>query len=121
MNIFLQSVDEDNFHTALKNIHESEDAVQIIARLASPVIKLADAGNNVAISVVQEATHAVANYITSLTDELNYTKNNIENLHDLKKYEWQKPHLSNQTGTEKSYHPNKENNEISKRYKAWQK
>jgi len=26
-----------------------------------------------------------------------------------------------QTGTEKSYHPNKENNEISKRYKAWQK
>ena len=42
---------------------------------------------------------------------MHYTKNKIENLHDLKKYEWQKPHLSNQTGTEKSYHPNKENNE----------
>ena len=52
---------------------------------------------------------------------MHYTKNKIENLHDLKKYEWQKPHLSNQTGTEKSYHPNKENNEISKKYKAWQK
>ena len=77
MNIFLQSVDEDDFQTALENIQESEDSVQIIAQLAAPVIKLAEAGNNVALSVVQEATHAVANYISSLTEELNYSKNNI--------------------------------------------
>jgi N-acetylglucosamine kinase-like BadF-type ATPase len=77
MNIFLQSVDEDDFQTALENIQESEDSVQIIAQLAAPVIILAEAGNNVALSVVQEATHAVANYISSLTEELNYSKNNI--------------------------------------------
>ena len=52
---------------------------------------------------------------------MHFTKNKIENLHELKKYEWQKPHLSNQTGTNKSYHPNKESNEINKKYKAWKK
>ncbi len=77
MNIFLQSVNEDDFQTALQDIKESEDSVQIIAQLAAPVIQLAEAGNNIALSVVQEATHAVANYITSLTDEINYSKKNI--------------------------------------------
>ena len=52
---------------------------------------------------------------------MHFTKNKIENLHELKKYNWQKPHISNQTGTENSYHPNKSNNEINKKYKTWQK
>ena len=77
MNIFLQAVNEDDFQTALQNIQGSIDSVQIIARLAEPLIQLAEAGNNVAISVVQEATHAVANYIITLTEELNYSKTNI--------------------------------------------
>ena len=77
MNIFLQNVVEDDFQKALENIQGSEDSVQIIAQLAAPVIELAKAGNNVALSVVQEATHAVSNYIISLTDELNYSKENI--------------------------------------------
>ena len=51
---------------------------------------------------------------------IHFTKNKIENFHEFKKYEWQKPHLSNQTGTENSYHPNKSNNnETSKKYKPW--
>ncbi len=50
---------------------------------------------------------------------IHFTNNKIENKHDLKKYNWQKPHLSNQTGTEKAYHPNKKNNEINKKYKSW--
>ncbi len=52
---------------------------------------------------------------------MHYTKNKIEKLHELKKYEWQKEHLPNQTGTKKSYHPNKENNAIEKKYKSWKK
>ena len=52
---------------------------------------------------------------------IHHTRNKIENLHQLKKYEWQKQHLFNQTGTEKSYHPNKKNNEIGKKYKSWKK
>ena len=50
---------------------------------------------------------------------MHFTPNRIEKKHDLEKYDWQKPHQSNQTGTENSYHPNKENNEIKKKYKTW--
>ena len=77
MNTFLQSSDEDDFHAAVENIQGSEDTVQLIAQLAEPVIQLAEKGNNVALSVVQEATHAVANYITLLAEKLNYSKKNI--------------------------------------------
>ena len=48
--------------------------------------------------------------------------NRIEKDHQLKKYEWQKPHLPNQTGTEKAYYPNKsKKNVIEKKYKTWKK
>ena len=77
MDIFLQSVSEVDFQTALENIQENEDSVQIIAQLAESVIQLAEAGNNVALSVVQEATHAVANYIILLAEKLNYSQKNI--------------------------------------------
>ena len=52
---------------------------------------------------------------------MHYTRNKIENDHDLKKYNWQKEHMPNQTGTNKSYHPNKGNNNIEKQYKPWKK
>ena len=50
---------------------------------------------------------------------MHYTRNKIENTHDLKKYEWQKPHQPNQTGTDNSYHPNKNNEKINKKYRSW--
>ena len=50
---------------------------------------------------------------------IHFTKNNLENKHEIEKYHWQKPHQSNQTGTDNSYHPNKKNNEINKKYKSW--
>jgi len=60
---------------------------------------------------------------TKISDEwyswMHHTKNKIENLHQLKKYEWQKKHLSNQTGTNQAYHPNQNNNEVKKKYKSW--
>ena len=50
---------------------------------------------------------------------MHYTNNRIENNHDLEKYNWQKPHQSNQTGTENFYHPNKNNEQIKKKYTSW--
>tara|TARA_B100000401_G_C52199552_1_gene436221 strand:- start:40 stop:399 length:360 start_codon:yes stop_codon:yes gene_type:complete len=50
---------------------------------------------------------------------MHHTKNKIENIHQLEKYNWQKPHMPNQTGTENSYHPNKNNDKIEKKYKSW--
>ena len=50
---------------------------------------------------------------------IHFTNNKIENNHDLKKYDWQKPHQPNQTGTESAYHPNKNNDAIKKKYTTW--
>ena len=50
---------------------------------------------------------------------IHYIRNKIENTHDLKKHEWQKPHQPNQTGTDSSYHPNRNNEKINKKYKSW--
>ena len=51
---------------------------------------------------------------------MHFMPNKIENNHELKKYQWQKPHQSNQTGTESAYYPNKnKKNAIKKKYKTW--
>jgi NADH:ubiquinone oxidoreductase subunit len=50
---------------------------------------------------------------------IHFINNRIENNHNLDKYEWQKSHLPNQTGTENAYHPNKNNEEIKKKYTTW--
>ena len=51
---------------------------------------------------------------------IHFTPNRIEKDHDLKKYDWQKPHQPNLTGTKKAYFPNKNNkNAIEKKYKSW--
>jgi len=50
---------------------------------------------------------------------MHFTNNRIENNHELIKYDWQKPHQSNQTGTENSHHPNKNNDPIKKKYTIW--
>ncbi len=46
-------------------------------------------------------------------------KNKIENNHELIKYEWQKKHLPNSTGTDKAYNPQKNKNATKKKYKSW--
>ena len=51
---------------------------------------------------------------------MHFTSNRIEKIHDLKKYEWQKPHQSNITGTDEAYFPNKDKDDsVNKRYKTW--
>jgi NADH:ubiquinone oxidoreductase subunit len=50
---------------------------------------------------------------------IHFTNNRIENNHNLKKYNWQKPHQSNQTGTKNAYHPNRNNEQIKKKYTSW--
>ena len=50
---------------------------------------------------------------------MHFTPNKIEKNHEIKKYDWQKPHQPNLTGTEKAYYPNKNKNAIKKKYKSW--
>ena len=50
---------------------------------------------------------------------IHHTPNSLQNNRELKKYAWQKSHQPNFTGTKKAYYPNKNNNEITKKYKSW--
>ena len=50
---------------------------------------------------------------------IHFTKNKIENVHELEKFDWQKPHQSNQTGTSEAYHPSKNEDAIKEKYKSW--
>ena len=50
---------------------------------------------------------------------MHFTPNKIEKTHNLEKYNWQKPHQSNLTGTDKAYYPNKKKNAVEKKYTSW--
>ena len=50
---------------------------------------------------------------------MHFTPNKIEKKHILEKYEWQKPHQSNLTGTDQAYYPNKNKDGAKKKYKSW--
>ena len=50
---------------------------------------------------------------------MHFTPNRIEKNHKLEKYDWQKPHQSNLTGTEEAYYPNKNKDGIKKKYSSW--
>ena len=52
---------------------------------------------------------------------IHFTKNKIENVHELKKFEWQKPHRPNLTGSNQAYNPKNNKDAIKKKYKTWQK
>tara|TARA_Y100000992_G_scaffold293219_1_gene251589 strand:- start:83 stop:442 length:360 start_codon:yes stop_codon:yes gene_type:complete len=50
---------------------------------------------------------------------IHFTPNKIEKKHELEKYNWQKPHQSNLSGTDKAYYPNKNKNGVKKKYTSW--
>ena len=50
---------------------------------------------------------------------IHFTNNKIQNKHNLEKYDWQKPHQPNQTGTINAHHPNRKNEQIKKKYTSW--
>ena len=50
---------------------------------------------------------------------MHFTQNKIEKKHELKKYDWQKPHQHNLTGTNGSYYPYKNKDVLKKKYKSW--
>ena len=73
----LQYINEDNFQAALEHLSDNIESVFEIANFAEFIIQIAQKGNEIALSVIQEATHALANYIISLTDEIEYTEKHI--------------------------------------------
>ena len=58
----------DDLHT----VFENENAVSNIASIAKEVIEFAEKGNDLALSIVQEATRNIGEYIISNLEKLNY-------------------------------------------------
>ncbi len=52
---------------------------------------------------------------------MHFTYNKIENVHEFKKFEWQKPHTANLTGSNEAYSPKNNTDAIKKKYKTWKK
>ena len=50
---------------------------------------------------------------------MHFTPNKIEKDHNPQKYQWQKSHQANLTGTDKAYFPYKNKNANKKKYKTW--
>ena len=55
---------------------------------------------------------------TSISNEwyswIHFMPNKIEKTREIKTFKWQKPFISNQTGTDQAYHPNKNGNSRKK-------
>ena len=77
MDLFLQTMDSKNFNSAVEKVYEHDEQVKMIAELAKPLIECAGNGNEIALSILQEATHSVANYIKHINDELNYSSSDL--------------------------------------------
>ena len=52
---------------------------------------------------------------------IHFTKNKIENLKELKKFEWQKPHKPHLTGSDQAYSPKENTDATKKKYNSWKK
>jgi len=50
---------------------------------------------------------------------IHFTPNKIEKNPAVKKYDWQKSHKPNLTGTKDAYFPNKKKDALEKKYKSW--
>ncbi len=70
LNFILNTFENDNFNNAIEETMNDKDSVAIIASLSKGVIELAENGNELALSIVQEATTLAAEYIKSLAFDL---------------------------------------------------
>ena len=50
---------------------------------------------------------------------MHFTPNKIENKHELEKFEWQKPHKPNLTGSNDAYSPKTNTDAVKKKYNTW--
>ena len=70
-------INVSDFSTAIEKIYEDIDQIKIIASFAKELIGIAKSGNEVALSIVQEATHSISNYIKQINEELNYKSKDL--------------------------------------------
>jgi len=77
LNIIYESLDIDNLDQDIENILQSSESVRKVASLAKEIIFLASTKNEIALSIIQEATTSIADYIIDLLSKLNYHSKEI--------------------------------------------
>ena len=55
----------------------STESVKLIASITKDIINIAESGNNTALSIIQEGTISVSEYILNILDEMNFRKKSI--------------------------------------------
>jgi len=58
-------------------VFEDENSVSKIASIAEKIIEMAEQGNDQALSIIQEASRNIGEYIISILEKLNYTNNDF--------------------------------------------
>jgi len=69
--------DVDNLDLLEELLHKQDNIVTKTAEIAKDIIKYAQGGNDIALSVIQEGTRNVAEYIVYLIDEMNSNKDKV--------------------------------------------
>ena len=70
-NLIMTSYSLENFDD-LYTIFESADSIAKIASISENIIEIAENGNDIALSIIQEATRNIGEYILSVLEKLNY-------------------------------------------------
>ena len=71
----LDKFESSDFNLAIEETMESEDSVPIIASLAEGIIQLSELGNEMALSIIQEGSSTIAEYILQLVHDLELSVN----------------------------------------------
>ena len=77
MSIVLTKYNNTNFSNAIEEIMSSNESVKLIASIAKEVIEVAEKGNSVALSIVQEGTISVSEYVLDVLDQMGSNKKSI--------------------------------------------
>ena len=77
LNMTLKHYHATEFNTILDEIMNSDDKYSSIASISKPLINLAEDGNQIALSIIQQSTQYVAEYILTLIDQISYTNDEL--------------------------------------------
>lgn len=72
-----KALDIENINLIQEVLSNKSDLVYNTASISKDIISLAEDGNDIALSVLQEGTRHIGDYITYLVDEMSFSKENI--------------------------------------------
>ena len=75
--IILKNTNSTNFNDLSEIIFNTQDSISMIASIAKEIIEIADNGNDIALSIIQEGTRYIGDYIILMLQKLNQSNNTL--------------------------------------------